>query len=449
MPKILVVEDDDTFREILKTTIKKDGYEVEGAADGKSAQYILSVHDFDIVLSDVKMPSMDGIELLQWIKKNKTLPVILMTGFSEILEIKEAAELGADGFLPKPFSQSDLNETILRCLKTAKKTETLLENDDEYCKVSVEDFISGTEIPFSIYLRLPNKKYIKIGYKGEDISLDRVKSYKMKDVNYLYLRKEDFSKYVGLTLKIAKALVNTKQISREKKSHFLRHAGEVILERVHVNGVDDVAFRDSSDFVKTTLSIISDNSDLVELLGALNHHADFLYAHSLGVSLYGVMFAKQLRWTSAPTVFKVSMGGLFHDIGKKEIDRMILDKTRVQMSQVERAEFETHPKRGMEILSGIEGVPQEVIQIAFQHHENCAGMGYPLALTKGKISPLARLISVVNIFCEYAIATPQRAGMSAHDSITQMLHFRQDGLDPEFLAALKSLFQYEDERRAS
>ena len=116
MQKILIVEDDDTFREILKTTLKKNGFEVEGAADGKSAQYILGFHDFDVVLSDVKMPNMDGIALLSWVKSNKNLSVILMTGFSEVLETKKAAELGADGFLPKPFSHDDLLKAIHACL---------------------------------------------------------------------------------------------------------------------------------------------------------------------------------------------------------------------------------------------------------------------------------------------------------------------------------------------
>lgn len=450
MSKILIVEDDDTFREILKATIKKSGHEVEGASDGKSAQYILGVRDFDIVLTDVKMPEVDGIELLNWIKAKKKLPVILMTGFSEILETKKAAELGADGFLPKPFSETDLEDAIKSSLEKKGEDHQEQENVDEsYCRVGIEDFTSGKEIPFSIHLRLPSGRYVKIAYKGEDISLDRIKAYKSKGVHYLYLSNEDFSQYVGLTMRISKALVGAKKISRDKKQNFLRHAGEVILEKVHVNGVSQASFQESNDFLQTTLSVVSENEDLVNLLTALNKHADFLYAHSLGVSLYSVMLAKQLKWTSAPTIFKVSMGGLFHDIGKKEIDRSILEKNRVQMSQSERSELETHARRGMEILSSIEGIPEEVIQIAHQHHENCAGMGYPLALTRGKISPLARLISVANIFCEYAIAGPQNSGMSAIDSITQMVQFRQDGLDQQFLGALKELFGFDKRRKKS
>ena len=442
MAKILIVEDDDTFREILKVTVGKEGHDVEGASDGKSAQYILSVKSFDAVLSDVRMPQMSGVDLLKWIKEHYSIPVILMTGFSEILETTKAAELGADGFLPKPFTLDDLNDSLNKCLKQKPQGSTEESQDEGFYKISIEDFISGREIPYTIYLKLPQNRFVKIAYRGEDVSLDRIRTYKSKGVNFLYLSKEDFARYIGLTLRISNALKGNSAISSDKKKTFLRHAGEVLLEKVYVDGVDRALFENSRSYVQTTLSILSEGDDLRGLLEALNQHADYLYAHALGVSIYGVMLAQQMKWNSTPTIFKVSMSGLYHDIGKKEIDRLILDKKRVQMHQSERAEFETHPQRGMEILGGVGGVPEEVVQVALQHHETNAGLGYPKGISKAKISPLSKLVSVANVFCEYAIANPQSHGMSAHDAIAQMQQFRLDSLDPEFFGALKILFKF-------
>ena len=134
------------------------------------------------------------------------------------------------------------------------------------------------------------------------------------------------------------------------------------------------------------------------------------------------------------------MGGLFHDIGKKEIPREILDKPRIQLNQQEKAVLETHPTRGMEILSKIPSIPEDVAVIAHQHHEDVCGYGYPLGIKKNKIYPLARIVSVANVFCEYVIKGPNSEGMPAKEAINRILKFQKDGLDPEYLAALLKLF---------
>src|SRR5690606_5884100 len=103
---------------------------------------------------------------------------------------------------------------------------------------------------------------------------------------------------------------------------------------------------------------------------ALNSHADFVYAHSLGVSTYGVMIARVMGWRSAPSLFKVAIAGLFHDIGFKELDRELLEKPRITHTAAERKEYETHPTRGAELLSQVGNIPLDVIQVASQHHED-------------------------------------------------------------------------------
>ena len=156
------------------------------------------------------------------------------------------------------------------------------------------------------------------------------------------------------------------------------------------------------------------------MLDVLNSHADFVYAHSLGVSMYGVLLARALGWLSPQTAFKVSIAGLYHDIGKKEIPRAILEKPRFQMTLEERTIYETHPTRGKEILEAIKSVPTEVVEVAYQHHENILGTGFPRKLRKMSIHPMANLIAIVDRFCELAIKSPYSSGMTAAEALSQI-----------------------------
>lgn len=188
---------------------------------------------------------------------------------------------------------------------------------------------------------------------------------------------------------------------------------------------------------------MSDEKDIFDILNILNNHADFLYAHSLGVSLYAVMIARELQWFSQNIQFKLSMGGLFHDIGKKEIDRSILEKSRKDLDSDELALYESHPIRGMQILTQMKSIPSDVIQIVMQHHENCAGFGFPTGIKKNKIHPLSRVVSVANEFCDVVIKNPSQPNplLSPKDAVTQLVNLKSSLLDTDILIALANVFK--------
>lgn len=111
--KILIVDDQFGIRILLTEVFQKEGYRTFQAANGISALDIVKTHNPDMVLLDIKIPGMDGIEILRRMKKiNKDIKVIIMTAYGELDMIKEAMNLGAITYFAKPFDIDELRETV-------------------------------------------------------------------------------------------------------------------------------------------------------------------------------------------------------------------------------------------------------------------------------------------------------------------------------------------------
>lgn len=438
--KILIVEDDQFFREAVVDLLNTK-YTVFEAPNGKSAKEILSMQDVHVVLSDIQMPGLTGLELLEWAKQFKpNVPFIIMTGFSAALETQNAFDLGAKGFLAKPFKNIELFKTIDEVVgvKPEEIAEPKIEPVKEYCKVSIDEFVSKPIIEFDVFIKLSEEKMIKLAHKGQEISREKVELFKSKGLKYLYILREDFNKLVGFNLGIAKLIKDRKDISSEKKINFLKYTGEVILEKTFIDGLDKESFVDAKSFLDISIHTICESNEGFELLNILNTHSDSLYAHSLGVSMYSGMIAKKLGIESNVTLFKLSMAGLFHDIGKKEIDRDILNKPRHLLTLDERKIIESHVVRGHDILSSMVGIHSDVIRIVAEHHEDLRGQGYPSGKKKFELHPLSKIIQCANIFMHQTLGMTELKPMQI--VIANMESMYEDRIDHACLNALRTLF---------
>ncbi|WP_295905661.1 HD domain-containing phosphohydrolase [uncultured Bdellovibrio sp.] len=444
MKKILLVEDDNLFRSAVKSILGKK-YEIIEANNGKMARELIIMSPPDLVISDIQMPHFSGVELLTWIKKNQPLPVILMTGFSQILETQQAHNLGADDFLAKPFKEDELTEKIKRIFKEEEAPAgpaVPVDLDKEFCKLPIEDFVSDKESDFAIYIRMTSSKYIKIAHQGGRLSPEKINTLREKGVTHLYIRQEDFGKLVGFTVLVSKAVSASGQVERAKKLRFMQYTGEMLVQQAFVQGTDEALFRNAKDFLTTSMNIMTEDQETFTMLEILSTHTDHLYTHSLGVSIFSVMIAKQLGWQSPQTLFKISLAGLFHDIGKKEIPKHILEKSRALLTQEERSLIETHPTRGKEILESLKNVPSEVIQVAYEHHEDVLGQGYPRGIDHKRIHPMTHIVAVANAFCNYTLPSPSNPRpLNAQEGFMAMKKYKENSLDSQCLSALSKVLK--------
>jgi two-component system response regulator AtoC len=123
--QILVVDDEPNLRRVLSAQLERDGYDVHTAEDGEQALTILKEHHIDLVITDLRMPRIDGMELLRRAQKlDAELPVVMITAHGTVDNAVEALKTGAFDYLTKPFDQVEVRTIVAKALKTRDLSAT-------------------------------------------------------------------------------------------------------------------------------------------------------------------------------------------------------------------------------------------------------------------------------------------------------------------------------------
>jgi len=126
-PRILVADDNETNRDILATRLEANGYEVLHAADGEQALAVTREHRPDLILLDIMMPKLDGIEVCKRLKADATLPftpIILVTAKAESRDVVQGLDAGADEYLTKPIDQKALVARVKALLRIKEQHDS-------------------------------------------------------------------------------------------------------------------------------------------------------------------------------------------------------------------------------------------------------------------------------------------------------------------------------------
>ena len=116
-PRILLVDDEQPIQTLLSFPLQRDGYEVVQASDGREALSRFDEQAFDLVVLDVMMPRMDGLEVCRRLRARSSVPIIMLTAKSEEIDKVLGLELGADDYITKPFSMREFRSRVKAALR--------------------------------------------------------------------------------------------------------------------------------------------------------------------------------------------------------------------------------------------------------------------------------------------------------------------------------------------
>ncbi len=117
--KILIVEDDLSVSEMIKDYLEKEGYEVTAAFEGEEGMQKFQNDAFDLIILDIMMPKLNGIEVMKQIRRDSSVPILIVSAKDTDVEKVLGLELGADDYIAKPFAMIELSARVKSALRRA------------------------------------------------------------------------------------------------------------------------------------------------------------------------------------------------------------------------------------------------------------------------------------------------------------------------------------------
>lgn len=179
--RILIVDDEENILELLKYNLQKNGFEVVSKENGEDAIDEIEKEDFDLILLDLMLPGIDGLDVLKFIRSHhriKNTPVIMLTAKNEEIDTVLGLEMGADDYIGKPFGVHELIARVKALLRRNDRTKNEREASEEFEIIEIED------------LKI-NKSTQEITIKGESVELT------LKEFEMLYLLAKNKGRVFG------------------------------------------------------------------------------------------------------------------------------------------------------------------------------------------------------------------------------------------------------------
>ena len=485
-PRILVVDDEEVIRDILSDFLAMEGFEVRTAVDGTDALTQLGSTHFDLVLSDLKMPHMGGIELLDAITEHAPHVVtIIMTGFGTVETAIDAMKRGAYDYIMKPFKMEDVVHTVRRGLERHKLEKENLRLKEVLSLYKVSEAIAASLSLDEVLRTLTDAALHEV---TADIVLVLVddgsgrlsERARMRHPRFTSLLEDDaFGQLSEAQVAEHLALERRLRVHGQHCAKFFTAPPVVPVVSMLVTAlrtstrtigyIAALSFTANKAFdegQRKLLSIVSDraaaaieNAKLYEdikakfsqtikgLANAIDKMDRYTAGHSARVSAYAQLLAIKLN-LAPEQVEIVRQAALMHDIGKIGCV-MNLNKPGI-LTDREYETIKQHPGFGREILEPIEFLAP-LIPGVHGHHERWDGGGYPIGLSGQDIPLVARIISVADA---YDAMTTNRAyrralphSVTTHEISTCAGRQFDPDVAHEFLEAIEAYRQARRERQ--
>ncbi|MFC3813054.1 response regulator transcription factor [Lacihabitans lacunae] len=204
MKRILLVEDDLQVCGVVKRGLQEENYVVEVANDGEKGLYMFTINDYDILILDIMLPKISGLELCVEIRKKSQVPILLLTALGTAENVAEGLNKGADDYLVKPFKFIELNARINSLLRRANLNS--LDDQKEiltFSVISLDDtaktvFVGKNEVTLTtteynllkLFMKMPNKVFSRQQILEDVWGINFDLSTNVVDVYINYLRKK-------------------------------------------------------------------------------------------------------------------------------------------------------------------------------------------------------------------------------------------------------------------
>lgn len=475
--RILVVDDEAMIRDLCSHILSAEGYQVTTASNGMAALEELGRSAIDLMITDIKMPGMDGLELFEQVKAGtQDVVTIFITGHGTLDTAIESLMRGVDGFILKPFAEKELLGAVDRAINSSR-----LKKENIRLKALIPLFeiskLLVTEIDLAHLFKIITEVLVK------EFSVDRVSlmlideasrtlliraSHGLSSDVALKARRKEGEGVSGLVLKHRKPLIISagKHPDPEVMATINREnmpASSMSVPLIGKNklfGVLNVSKFSGAPFTTSDLQIAMilssqvvtamENASLYEnlrenyfrtvqaLVAAVEAKDPYTRWHSANVAKYAVSVARDMEMNPSQ-LEEIHIAAILHDMGKIGISELIISKP-TGLNQEEFDIMKDHPAHGIRILEPI-GFSPAIINAIYQHHERFDGKGYPQGLAGEEITLAARILNVADTIDAMVSERPYRGKISIQGVLLELEREAGGQFDPRVTESARRLIE--------
>ena len=479
-PRILIADDEKVIREILSDFLTMEGFIVRTVDDGGAAVAELERRSYDLVISDLKMPRMGGLDLLEAMnRKNINVLTVIMTGFGTVETAIEAMKRGAYDYILKPFKVEEVVHVVRRGLDRQRlqaenmrlrEALSLYEISEAMGRnLAVEPILDLVTSATLDEARADTVTLLLEDSPGSGTFVERIRktsrdedlSWELNIKELLRCIEDDtpllasgvkaqrfFSalprtarlvSFCSIPLKLHKRVIgmlNVLSFTRgrsftEGQRKMLSIIGSRAAMSIENARLYENLLVSKEDLEKANMSLEENfRQTIMGFAQALEANDEYTKGHSERVSYYSRMIAEGMG-LEAGEVTTVVQAALMHDIGKIGILHEQLNKPN-GLTDEERVLFQEHPDKGKRILEPIPFL-RKLIAGCHCHHEHWDGSGYPQGLEGEQVPLLGRIISVADTYDAMTTNRAYREALPHATAIAELEKCAGTQFDPQIV----------------
>jgi PAS domain S-box-containing protein len=437
---ILIVDDDPDFRENLSGILRDEGYAPVTAVTGKEAMEMVRGDEFAVVLIDLRLEDMSGVDVMKEIKTRSPMTEgVFITGYATQSSAIDAVKLAVYSYVEKPFNVGQLLETIRMAIEKQKVGKALRESEERY-----RTLFEGSRD--AIYITSGDNQFVELNQASLELFGYTRAEFMMMKPSEIYLNPGD---PINLKKEIEhKGYVKDHEVKfgksdGEQMTCLITSTGRLANDGSIVeyqNIVRDITEQNQHQRrLQETLEMLRRNLDgVIQCVALVIEKKDpYTAGHQRRVTDLACAIAQEMGLSEGKRD-AIRMAGIIHDIGKISIPAEILSKPG-RLTEIEFSLLKTHPHIGHDILKEIEW-PYPIAEIVLQHHERMDGSGYPHCLSGEEIMMEARVLGVADVVEAMASNRPYRPGLGIDKTLEEISNNRGVLYDSEAADACLKVF---------
>lgn len=468
--QLLVVEDDDMIRDFCRLLLRQQ-YDVAVAANGAIAVELLARQPFDLVLTDLQMPVMGGMELLQHIRQHHPdVDTIMLTAFATVDTARQALKLGALDYLSKPVDTENLERTVRTCLELRRVrqekerlsdlvlmyqfSQTIATSLDVETQVTqIVEFLWRRFAPETLALSMLEPEANRLHLLAARTNtgwMEHAPSMVLADHGHDEALLDAHMQLVGgpgtSDLALFAGMVLRSHDRPLGYLHLARRLEQPPFDPVErrLLGIFAGQVAASLDNARLYQALMDQNRQTIEALAeAIEARDAYTSGHSRQVTRYAVRLAEELG-LEQKQIELIRYAGLLHDVGKIGIRDYVLLKPG-KLSADEFAVMKRHPRIGVKIIERVDGL-RDTLPIIEAHHERVDGLGYPNGLKGDQIPLEARILAVADAFEAMTADRAYRPAMELARALDTLARGKNTHWDPDLVDRFTSLILREGEQ---